>query len=85
MNKHVGNGENGEIELKRTGSGSTTGGLEAAVLDGGGGVIINEGHGLGEIEETAMMVSEESWTRFGVALWDASEPALNTGRHNSGL
>ena len=41
---------------------------------------MNEGHGLGETVETAMVVGEESWTRFGVALfWDASEPALNTG------
>lgn len=56
-----------------------TGGVEAPVLDGGGGVIIKEGHGLGETEETAMVVGEESWTRFGLAFWDASEPALNTG------
>ena len=41
---------------------------------------MNEGHGLGETVETAMVVSKESWTRFSVALfWDASEPALNTG------
>jgi hypothetical protein len=56
-----------------------TGGVEAPVLDGAGGVIIKEGHGLGETEETVMVVGEESWTRFGLAFWDASEPALNTG------
>ena len=53
-----------------------TGGVEALVLDGGGGVIIKEGHGLGETEETVMVVGEESWTRSDLAFWDASEPAL---------
>jgi hypothetical protein len=62
-----------------TGSESRTGGVDAAVLDGGGGVIRNEGHGLDETEEIAMMVDGESWTRFGFAFPDASEPALKTG------
>ena len=44
------------------------GGVEAAVLEGGGGLITNEGSGLDETEETAMVVSEETWTRFGLAL-----------------
>jgi hypothetical protein len=38
--------------------------VEAAVLDGGGGVIMNEGPGLGETERTVMVVGGESWTRL---------------------
>jgi hypothetical protein len=50
------------------------------VLDGGGVIIIKEGHGLAETEEAVMVGGEESWTRFGLgAFWDASEPALKTG------
>jgi hypothetical protein len=55
-----------------------TGGVEAAVLDGGGGVIRNEGPGLDETEEIVMVVGGESWTRFGLAFPDASQPALKT-------
>jgi hypothetical protein len=51
-------------KVRRTGSDSTTGGLEAAVLDGGGGVIMKEGHGLGETDETTMVVG-----RKADALW----------------
>jgi len=48
-----------------TGLESRIGGVEAAVLDGGGGVIANEGPGLGEAERTVMAVGGESWTRSG--------------------
>jgi len=44
------------------------GGVEAAVLEGGGGLITNEGSGLDETGEMAMVVSGETWTRFGLAL-----------------
>ena len=43
------------------------GGVEAAVLDGVGRLITNEGLGLGETEETVIVVSGEAWTRFGLA------------------
>jgi len=36
--------------MKLTGSGSTIGGVEGAVLEGGPGVITNEGVGLAERE-----------------------------------
>ena len=57
------------------------GGVEAAVLEVGGGLITNEGSGLDETEDTAMVVCGETWTRFGLALLliFASRPALNTG------
>jgi hypothetical protein len=41
------------------------GGVDAAVLEGVGLLITNEGLGLGETEETVIVVSEEIWTRFG--------------------
>lgn len=57
------------------------GGVEAAVLDGVGRVITNDGLGLGETEETAIVVSGETWTRFGLAFicsdTVALQPALN--------
>ena len=43
------------------------GGVDAAVLDGVGSVIMNEGLGLGETEESAIVVSRETWTRLGLA------------------
>ena len=65
--------------MAHTGSESRIGGVDAAVLDGGGGVIRNEGHGLDETDEIVIMVDGESWTRFGFAFPDASQPALKTG------
>lgn len=38
------------MRLTGSGSESTTGGVEAAVLDGAAGVMTNGGHGLGETE-----------------------------------
>ena len=49
--------------MTRTGSESRTGGLEAAVLDGGGGVIRSEGDGLDEIEKADMVVGAGTWAR----------------------
>ena len=47
-----------------TGSESKVGGVEAAVLDGVGRVITNEGPGLGETEETVIVVCEDAlWSR----------------------
>jgi len=37
--------------------------VEAAVLDGVGRVITNEGLGLGETEEAVIVVGGETWTR----------------------
>jgi hypothetical protein len=42
------------------------GGVEAAVLDGVGRLITNDGLGLGETEETVIVVDGETWTRFGL-------------------
>lgn len=50
----------GQRELERTGSDSTIGGVEGAVLDGGPGVIANEGLGLAETEDIVMMARLES-------------------------
>ena len=33
------------------------------MLEGATGVITNEGHGLGEVEEAGMVVRAEKWTR----------------------
>jgi hypothetical protein len=48
-------------------SGSRMGGVEAAVLEGVGVVITNEGAGLGETEETVIVVGRENldalWSR----------------------
>jgi hypothetical protein len=48
------------------------GGVEAAVLDGVGRLITNDGPGLGETEETVIVVDGETWTRFGLSArcWD---------------
>ncbi len=50
-----------------TGSGSRMGGVEAAVLDGVGVVITNEGVGPSETEETVIVVGGENldalWSR----------------------
>ena len=60
------------------------GGVEAAVLDGVGRVITNEGLGLGETEETVIVVGGVEKSERD-ALWSliartvALEPALNTG------
>ena len=51
----------------RTGSESPTGGVEAPVLEGPTGVMTNEGHGLGDAEETVMVVRAGKWTRFELA------------------
>ena len=37
---------------------------EEPVLEGAAEVMTNEGHGLGEAEEDAMVVRAENWTRF---------------------
>jgi hypothetical protein len=44
------------------------GGVEAAVLDGVGRVITNEGLGLGETEETVIVVGREKVDALGLAL-----------------
>jgi len=57
------------------------GGVEAAVLDGVGRVITNEGLGLGETEESAIVVGGEKPGRALVSRRSdtvALEPALNT-------
>ena len=53
--------------MVRTGSESPTGGVEAPVLEGPTGVMTNEGHGLGDAEETVMVVRAGKWTRFELA------------------
>jgi hypothetical protein len=58
------------------------GGVEAAVLDGVGRVITNEGLGLGGTEETAIVVGEEEKAERALVSrcsdTVALQPALNT-------
>lgn len=65
--------------MERTGSDSTTGGVEGAVLDGGPGVIAKEGLGLVESEDTVMTDRCKSRVQLAATKLppDAYRPALN--------